>query len=66
MFERLVSYCRSRGIAEERGETLDGKLRMQRLARRLGCTLTSEAEHGTIDLRLALEQPADTPGGDHQ
>jgi acetyltransferase len=66
LLERLVSYCRSRGIAELRGETLDGNLRMQRLARRLGFTLTSGADRGTIDLRLALEQPAGTPGGGHR
>ena len=66
LLEHLVGYCCSRGIAELRGETLDGKLRMQRLARRLGLTPTSGADRRTIDLRLALEQPANTPGGGHR
>lgn len=66
LLERRVGYCRSRGITELRGETLDGELRMQRLARRLGFTPTSGADRRTIDLRLALEQPANTPGGGHR
>ena len=66
LLERRVGYCRSRGITELRGKTLDGKLRMQRLARRLGLTPTSGADRRTIDLRLALVQPANTPGGGHR
>ncbi|HNN84779.1 MAG TPA: GNAT family N-acetyltransferase [Accumulibacter sp.] len=65
LLERLLSYCRSRRIAELRGETLEGNLRMQRLARRLGFTLSTGADRGTIDLRLALRPPASTrDGGD--
>ena len=56
LLQSLVSYCRSRGIGELRGETLDGNLRMQSLARRLGFTVTTGAERGTVDLRLALNQ----------
>ncbi|KFB69356.1 MAG: hypothetical protein CAPSK01_001102 [Candidatus Accumulibacter vicinus] len=54
LLQRLVSYCRSRGIAELRGETLDGNLRMQRLARSLGFTVTTGADRGTLDLSLSL------------
>ena len=54
LLQCLVSYCRSRGIGELRGETLDGNLRMQRLARRLGFAVTIGADRGTMDLRLAL------------
>ena len=54
LLQSLVSYCRRRGIGELRGETLDGNLRMQRLARRLGFTMTTGADRGTMDLRLAL------------
>ena len=54
LLHSLVSYCRSRGIGELRGETLDGNLRMQHLARRLGFTVTAGAERGTMELRLAL------------
>ncbi len=62
LLERLVSYCRSRGIVELRGETLDGNLRMQRLARRLGFTLTSGSDRGMVDLRLALNPHANSRG----
>jgi len=54
LLQSLVDYCRSRGIGELRGETLDGNLRMQRLARRLGFTVTTGADRGTMDLRLVL------------
>lgn len=37
-------------------KTPDGKLRMQRLARRLGITVTTGADCGTMDLRLALNR----------
>ncbi len=63
LLDTLVNYCRSRGIAELRGETLDGNLRMQRLARRLGFTLSTGADRGTIDLRLALRQPVSWRAG---
>ena len=54
LLQSLVNYCRNRGIGELRGETLDGNLRMQSLARRLGFAVTSGADCGTMDLRLAL------------
>ena len=58
LLQSLVSYCRNCGIGELRGETLDGNLRMQHLARRLGFTVTTGADRGTMDLRLALNPPA--------
>ena len=54
LLQDLISYCRRRGIGELRGETLDGNVRMQRLARRLGFSVTTGADRGTMDLRLAL------------
>lgn len=58
LLQSIVAYCRSRGIGELRGETLDGNLRMQRLARGLGFAMTTGADRGTIDLRLPLgKQP---------
>jgi len=58
LLQSIVAYCRSRGIGELRGETLDGNLRMQRLARGLGFAMTTGADRGTVDLRLPLgKQP---------
>ncbi|MCC2867028.1 MAG: GNAT family N-acetyltransferase, partial [Candidatus Accumulibacter phosphatis] len=57
LLQCLLGYCRSRGIAELRGETLDGNLRMQRLARSLGFTVTTGADRGTLDLSLSLNPP---------
>ena len=54
LLQSLISYCRGRGIAGLRGETLEGNLRMQRLARRVGFTVTTGSDRGTMDLRLAL------------
>ena len=54
LLQSLVSHCRNRGIGELRGETLDGNLRMQHLAQKLGFTLTTGADRGTLDLRLLL------------
>lgn len=54
LLQSLVSYCGSRGIGQLRGETLNGNLRMQRLARRLGFTVRAGADSGTMDLGLAL------------
>ncbi len=54
LLQSLISYCCGRGIGELRGETLDGNLRMQRLARRLGFTVTTGSDRGTMDLRLVL------------
>ncbi len=56
LLQSLVSYCHSRGIGELRGETLDGNLRMQRLARSLGFKVTTGADRGTLDLRLSMNQ----------
>jgi acetyltransferase len=58
LLQSLVRYCRSEGIGELRGETLDGNLRMQALARRLGFEQRSGADRGTVDLRLALGRSA--------
>lgn len=55
LLENLVNYCRSRGVAELRGETMDGNLRMQRLAQSLGFTMSSGADRGILDLRLSLK-----------
>jgi acetyltransferase len=57
LMQSLISYCRSRGIGELRGEALEGNLRMQRLAKHLGFTLTTGADRGTVDLRLRLREP---------
>jgi acetyltransferase len=54
----LIRYCRNEGIGELRAETLDGNLRMQGLARKLGFVLRSGSDRGTIDLRLALGSSA--------
>ena len=54
LLQSLISYCRGRGIAGLRGETLEGNLRMQHLARRLGFTVTTGSDRGTMDLRLVL------------
>jgi acetyltransferase len=54
LLQSLVSYCRNRGIGELRGETLDSNLRMQHLAQKLGFTVTTGADRGTLDLRLLL------------
>ena len=54
LLQHSIDYCRSRGVGELRGETLDANLRMQRLARHFGFTMTSGADRGTLDLRLAL------------
>ena len=54
LLQSLISYCRGRGIAGLRGETLESNLRMQRLARRVGFTVTTGSDCGTMDLHLAL------------
>jgi acetyltransferase len=58
LLHSLVCYCRSEGIGELRGETLDGNLRMQGLARKLGFEQRSGADRGTVDLRLPLDRSA--------
>ncbi|HRL78455.1 MAG TPA: GNAT family N-acetyltransferase [Candidatus Accumulibacter phosphatis] len=58
LLQSLVRYCRAQGIGELRAETLDGNLRMQGLARKLGFVLRSGADRGTVDLRLALGSTA--------
>ncbi len=55
LLQSLISYCRSRGIGELRGETMDGNLRMQRLSQSLGFTVSSGADRGILDLRLLLQ-----------
>ena len=57
LLQSLIAYCRGRGIVELRGETLDGNLRMQRLARHFGFTLSTGADRGILDLRLTLRAP---------
>jgi acetyltransferase len=54
LLQSIIDYSRSRGTGELRGETLDGNLRMQKLARKLGFTLKSGLDVGTIELRLPL------------
>lgn len=57
LLQSIIDYSRSRGTGELRGETLDGNLRMQKLARKLGFTLKSGLDVGTIELRLPLLPP---------
>jgi acetyltransferase len=56
LLQSIIDYSRSRGTGELRGETLDGNLRMQKLARKLGFTLKSGLDVGTIELRLPLHE----------
>ena len=58
LLKSMIDYSRARGTHELRGETLAGNLRMQRLAQGLGFTLTTGADAGTVDLRLALRERA--------
>lgn len=54
LLQSIINHSRSCGIAELRGETLNGNLRMQHLAQDLGFKLTTGSDRGTVDLRLAL------------
>ena len=54
LMQSIITYARSCGIGELRGETLIGNLRMQRLAQSLGFTLSTGAERGSFNLRLSL------------
>jgi len=56
LLQSIIDYSRSRGTGELRGETLDGNLRMQKLARKLGFTLKSGLDVGTIELHLPLHE----------
>ncbi len=58
LLQSIIDYSRSRGTGELRGETLDGNLRMQKLARKLGFTLKSGLDVGTIELHLPLHEAA--------
>jgi acetyltransferase len=58
LMQDIVDYARSRGVAELRGETLAGNLRMQRLAQELGFELGSGTDPGTITLLLNLQPTA--------
>ncbi|MDP2135486.1 MAG: GNAT family N-acetyltransferase, partial [Sulfuritalea sp.] len=58
LLESIVDYSRSRGTGELRGETMDGNLRMQNLARDLNFELKRGADLGLIDLRLPLHPSA--------
>ena len=55
LLQSLISYCQSCGIGELCGETMDGNLRMQRLAKSLGFTVTTGNDRGILDLRLVLQ-----------
>ena len=54
LMQSIISYVKSCGIGELRGETLIGNLRMQRLAKSLGFALSTGVERGSLDLRLLL------------
>lgn len=58
LMERIIDYARGRGIAELRGETLAGNLRMQSLARRLGFSVRPAADPGSVSLLLKLADGA--------
>ena len=58
LMENLIECARSRGIGELRGETLSENVRMQDLARKLGFTLKTGTDPGTVNLRLALREAA--------
>ena len=55
LLQSLISYGQSCGIGELCGETMDGNLRMQRLAKSLGFTVTTGNDRGILDLRLVLQ-----------
>jgi acetyltransferase len=58
LLRSIIDYSRGRGTAELRGETLDGNLRMQKLARELGFKLKTGLDIGTVELRLTLHERA--------
>ncbi len=58
LLKSIIEYSRDRGTEELRGETLSGNLRMQHLARDLGFELKTGADPGSVELRLALHEPA--------
>ena len=61
LMEGIIDYARSRGTGELRGETMDGNLRMQNLARDLNFELKRGSDLGLIELRLPLQPPGYKP-----
>jgi len=54
LLEKMVRYCRSRGIAELVGQVLPDNRAMLELAHALGFKSRFSAEDGTVEVRLAL------------
>ncbi len=58
LLEKLVRYCRERGVAEVIGHVLPDNERMLELAESLGFRRRTLLEDGVVEVRLSLAEPA--------
>jgi len=54
LMDKLIRYCRARGIEEMVGEALPDNGRMLRMADRLGFAARHDRENGTVSMRMRL------------
>jgi acetyltransferase len=56
--DKLIRYCRERGIGELTGEVLKGNRRMLALANDLGFESHSSGDPSTVQVRLVMNRGA--------
>lgn len=59
LMSKMIDYCRSRGTAVMMGQILADNHRMLGLAKKIGFTLTPVPGEGIVEVRLALNPPAE-------
>jgi acetyltransferase len=62
LLEKLVRYCRERGVGEVVGHVLPDNKRMLELAESLGFRRRLLMADGVVEVRLALERSGPTTG----
>jgi len=55
LMNKLIRYCRARGTHDLVGDALPHNHRVLQLARRLGFSVTPNAQNGTMSMRLVLQ-----------
>ncbi len=59
LMQRIVDYCRERGVLQLVGSTLPNNKGMQGLASKLGFTVGYNIEEDVVDMKMLLNQPVE-------
>lgn len=59
LMSKIIDYCRAQGTLELSGSTLSTNKGMQALARKLGFSISYNAEEEVVEMKMLLNEPAE-------